>query len=122
MAEEIIVRLKDDLDPEQIAEHVVIFGLNGRWFRIDLTDQHKQLFDAALAPYSEHGRPASEQDLTAMQKAKFHNKADRIRNWALAQDPPLPVENGKRRGRGFEIPPETRAAFEARHNSEGKVA
>jgi len=123
--EEVIVRLMDDLDPTQEARHVVIFGVNGRWRRIDLTAEHKERLEGLLEPFVKASRPAAEAETKPPQRtsrpAAGSNSAT-IWDWARRQTPPLPVQSPKRRGKGFEVPYETRLAYEQAHPKERKVS
>jgi Lsr2 len=56
VAREVIVRIKDDFDQESIADTTVSFGYKGKVYEIDLTTEHDQEFDRAMAPFIKAGR------------------------------------------------------------------
>lgn len=54
MAQRTVIRLVDDLDGSEIVDgggETVSFGLDGRWYEIDLTDDHANKMRAALDRY-----------------------------------------------------------------------
>jgi hypothetical protein len=51
MAKHTIIRLLDDLNPEQEAAETVRFGLDGVQYEIDLTSRHAKELRAALEPF-----------------------------------------------------------------------
>ncbi len=73
MAQKMETVLIDDLTGEPAAE-TVQFGLDGRHYEIDLTEDHAQQLRAALKAYVRRGRPAGAPRPT--------QKAAEIRAWA----------------------------------------
>jgi hypothetical protein len=60
MATELIAMLWDDLDLAETgeknpAQHKITVGWDGRWYELDLTEQHYRRLDAQLAPYLRAG-------------------------------------------------------------------
>ena len=53
---EVIIRIRDDLDPEKLADKTVLFGFDGVNYEIDLTAEHAEEFAAVLVPYLTAGR------------------------------------------------------------------
>jgi len=49
VAREVIIRIRDDLDPESLADKTITFGAHGTTYEIDVTAAHAEEFDAVLA-------------------------------------------------------------------------
>jgi Lsr2 len=56
MARRTVVRLIDDVDGTE-ATHTVVYGIDGRWWEIDLSDENAGELRDALAPYLSVSRP-----------------------------------------------------------------
>lgn len=56
MAREVIIRIRDDLDGESLADTTVSFGYKGVSYEIDLTSEHDAEFDEALARFIQVAR------------------------------------------------------------------
>lgn len=56
MARRTVVRLVDDVDGTE-ATQTVVYGLDGRWWEIDLNDENAGELRDALAPYLSVSRP-----------------------------------------------------------------
>lgn len=59
MAQQVNVRLIDDLDEQETAAETVQFSLGNHAYVIDLSEQHVKELHEALAPYIAHARPAA---------------------------------------------------------------
>ncbi len=55
MAQQVVVKLVDDIDGSEAVE-TVTFGLDGRTYEIDLNDRHAEELRQALGVYLEHAR------------------------------------------------------------------
>lgn len=107
MAQQVIVTLTDDIDPDQTADKTVTFALDGKAFEIDLSSENIDRLHEALAVFIEHGRPVKTEKAT---KPGAKPKADReqtqaVRDWGRAHG--FTVSD---RGR---IPAEVLAAYNA---------
>lgn len=85
MAKEIIVRLKDDMEPDQIAAETIHFALDGSGYTIDLSEKNAAKLRAALQPFIDHarkeGRIASPAKKGGVRVAS-RDDLDAIRAWA----------------------------------------
>lgn len=93
MSREVIIRIRDDLDPEQLADKTVDFAYNGTHYEIDLTAAHADEFETDLARYLQAARIVepevapkrkrkhSETGKIAKRAPSFDQRA-RIREWA----------------------------------------
>ena len=57
VAQKVVVTLFDDIDGSEAAE-TIAFGLDGKSYEIDLSDQNIDKLHEALAPFIEHARKA----------------------------------------------------------------
>lgn len=123
MARQTIVKLIDDIDGS-IADETVTFGLDGKWFEVDLNTEHgKQLRDA-LAPFVAAGRKVGGNNTRNITSARSYmagrhgspsesaNREEngKIREWATAN--------------GFTVHPRGRVpvkVLEAYHNRDRTV-
>ena len=55
MAQQVVVKLVDDIDGSEAAE-TVTFGLDGRTYEIDLNNRHAEELRQAIGVYLEHAR------------------------------------------------------------------
>ncbi|WP_336683063.1 Lsr2 dimerization domain-containing protein, partial [Enterococcus casseliflavus] len=51
MADKIIRQRVDDFDNSLDADHRVIFSVDSRWYRLDVTDANRDALHKALAPF-----------------------------------------------------------------------
>jgi Lsr2 len=115
MARRTLIRLQDDLSGELLAEghgETVGFGLDGRWYEIDLSAENAEQLRAVLRRYIDAGRR-----MTAPRPARTAGRAGRsrggrgenaaIRQWARAHGRPVA-------GRG-RIPASVMKAYRAEH-------
>jgi hypothetical protein len=86
MAQQVNVRLIDDLDEEETAAETVRFSVGDRAYVIDLSEQHVKELHEALAPYIRHARPAGTRPKVTKSRAsrRTSDPAEnrRIREWA----------------------------------------
>lgn len=87
MARTVQVVLQDDIDGSQAAE-TVSFGLDGRYYRIDLSEAHARSLRDTLAPWVAAARPASA-GIPSPRPPQGVGDSAEIRRWAL--DNGLPV-------------------------------
>lgn len=77
----------------------VMFGLEGDWFEIDLTEAEKKKLEQALKPYLTKGRkPTSQGEKKRVVPETTAEEREQIRVWA--------------RSKGFETPPRGRVPKE----------
>lgn len=107
MAQRVQVILEDDLNGGS-ADETVRFGLDGKWYEIDLSNGNAEKLRRSLQPYVERARKAAggRQQRRARQVTGRRQSAE-IRAWAKAQG----IEVSER-GR---IPAEVVAKYEAAH-------
>ncbi|URM90770.1 Lsr2 family protein [Streptomyces sp. MRC013] len=58
MAQRVVVTLTDDIEGGEAAE-TVRFGLDGKWYEIDLSETNAEKLRKSLEPYMEAGRKKS---------------------------------------------------------------
>ncbi|MEV6317872.1 Lsr2 family protein [Streptomyces sp. NPDC051776] len=92
MAQRVVVTLSDDMDGGEAAE-TVTFGLDGRFYEIDLNTSNAKKLRGALAPYVEAGRKRSKSGKTYRRTAVAPDPAA-VRAWAKSH--------------GMEVPPRGR--------------
>ena len=107
------VKLTDDLDPGVEAVETHYLGLNGRWVELDLSGDHSRELEKALERFLNAGRKVPAEQVSTKPRTHGERAASielnkQIRDWAKAQDPPLPVSSAK----GYIIPLATRRAYE----------
>ena len=107
MTRKVQVVLQDDLNGDEPAQ-TVYFGLDGKAFEIDLTEQNAATLRGALAPWIAAARPASSAraPLPRSKPGRSSDTVD-IRRWA--RDNHIPVSD---RGR---ISIDLRTQYEAAH-------
>jgi hypothetical protein len=113
--ERITTTLIDDLDKVSEAVDTIVFGYEGKWYRIDLAEGHAEFLRDVLMSHSDAGQAVGASRAAAKAKRPTHRrKSERdryirnqqIRTWALA--------NGHKitdRGR---IPADVEAAYDQR--------
>lgn len=109
------VELVDDIDGSP-ATATIEFTFDGKNYVIDLSEQHADEFNKALAPYIEHARrarrgPANKRkprSSSEAARAKRQKNAE-IRTWAL--------ENGVTVPKRGQLGQDTIAAYEAAHTT-----
>lgn len=105
MAQEIIVRLVDDLDGSEAAG-TVKFAYDGVHYEIDLNETNRAKMDRALATFIKAARRTGGRQVAG---SKRPSKAAQIREWAI--------------GKGMEISPSGKIpksvvqAYEAEHSA-----
>lgn len=88
------VELVDDIDGSP-ATTTIEFSVGGKNYSIDLSDQHADEFNKALAPYIEHARRArATKKKTASRKSRSSSEASRIKRQKSAQIRAWALENG----------------------------
>jgi hypothetical protein len=92
VAQRVVVTLSDDIDGGEAAE-TVTFGLDGKFYEIDLSEANAKKLRGALAPYVEAGRKRS-------RSGKPYKRT------ALAPDPA--VVRAWARSHGHDVPPRGR--------------
>ncbi|MEU6811780.1 Lsr2 family protein [Streptomyces sp. NPDC046831] len=103
MAQRVVVTLFDDIDGSEAAE-TIAFGLDGRYYEIDLNPANAEQLRKALEPYVEAGRKRSKSGRTYRQTEVAPDPAA-VRAWAQANRMEVPA-----RGR---IPKKVYEAFAA---------
>jgi hypothetical protein len=105
MAEVHIIRVVDDIDNALAADTRRYFGLDGKWYRIDLTMAHAAELDEAFLKYARLGLHVSAEEV---QDVQFVNTSpSEIAKWA--EDNGHKVTRTKS-GQWY-IPVKTRKAF-----------
>jgi hypothetical protein len=92
VAQRVVVTLSDDIEGGEAAE-TVNFGLDGKFYEIDLNAANAKKLRGALAPYVEAGRKRSKSGKT-------------YRHTAIAPDPA--AVRAWARSHGYEVPPRGR--------------
>ncbi|GHA02132.1 Lsr2 family protein [Streptomyces echinoruber] len=105
MAQKVVVTLFDDIDGSEAAE-TIAFGLDGRYYEIDLNQANARELRKALAPYVEAGRKKARSGKAYRQTEVAPDPAA-VRAWAQAHKMDIPA-----RGR---IPKKVYEAFAAAH-------
>lgn len=86
------VELVDDIDGSP-ATTTIEFSVGGKNYSIDLSDQHADEFNKALAPYIEHARHAPTNKRKA-RKSRSSSEASRIKRQKSAQIRAWALEKG----------------------------
>jgi hypothetical protein len=105
VAQKVVVTLFDDIDGSEAAE-TIAFGLDGRYYEIDLNQANARELRKALAPYVEAGRKKARSGKAYRQTEVAPDPAA-VRAWAQAHKMDIPA-----RGR---IPKKVYEAFAAAH-------
>lgn len=89
------VELVDDIDGSP-ATTTIEFAIGGKGYVIDLSDQHADEFNKALAPYVEHARHArhAPANKRKARKSRSSSEASRIKRQKNAQIRAWALENG----------------------------
>ncbi|MGV9252129.1 histone-like nucleoid-structuring protein Lsr2 [Streptomyces sp. NPDC003697] len=103
MAQRVVVTLFDDIDGSEATE-TIAFGLDGRFYEIDLNPANAEELRKALEPYVEAGRKRSKSGRAYRQTEVAPDPAA-VRAWAQANRMEVPA-----RGR---IPKKVYEAFAA---------
>ncbi|GAA1015070.1 hypothetical protein STXM2123_5263 [Streptomyces sp. F-3] len=103
MAQRVVVTLFDDIDGSEASE-TVSFGLDGKFYEIDLNQANAEKLRKALAPYVQAGRKRSRSGKAYRQTEVAPDPAA-VRAWAQANKLDVPA-----RGR---IPKKIYEAFNA---------
>lgn len=91
MAQQVIVRLTDDIDGESTADETVTFALDGRSYVIDVSARHAQEIRDALAPFipharAEHRKPGSRTETRSKSRRTTDPETTKaIRRWAAGE-------------------------------------
>jgi hypothetical protein len=92
VAQRVVVTLTDDIEGGEAAE-TVRFGLDGKWYEIDLNETNAEELRKALAPYMEAGRKKSGGEKP--RKAFRHTAVDpdpaAVRAWAQSNKMEVPA-------------------------------
>lgn len=104
------VQLIDDIDGSP-ATATIEFTFDGKNYVIDLSEQHADEFNKALAPYIEHARRGP----TNKRKPRSSSEAARIKRQRNAEIRTWALENGVTVSKRGQLGQETIAAYEAAH-------
>ena len=104
------VQLIDDIDGSP-ATTTIEFSVGGKNYIIDLSEQHADEFNKALAPYIEHARRAP----ARKRKSGSSSEAARIKRQKNAEIRAWALENGVTVSKRGQLGQDTIAAYEAAH-------
>ena len=104
------VQLIDDIDGSP-ATATIEFTFDGKNYVIDLSEQHADEFNKALAPYIEHARRAP----TNKRKSRSSSEAARVKRQKNAEIRAWALENGVTVSKRGQLGQDTIAAYEAAH-------
>ncbi len=107
------VQLIDDIDGSP-ATTTIEFSVGGKNYIIDLSEQHADEFNKALAPYIEHARHARRAP-ARKRKSRSSSEAARIKRQRNAQIRTWALENGVTVSKRGQLGQDTIAAYEAAH-------
>lgn len=107
------VELVDDIDGSP-ATTTIEFTFDGKNYVIDLSEQHADEFNKALAPYIEHARRARRAPANK-RKSRSSSEAARIKRQKNAQIRAWALENGVTVSKRGQLGQDTIAAYEAAH-------
>lgn len=85
MAQEVTVRLTDDMDGEHTAAETVVFALDGVTYHIDLSDTHAAELRADFGKYITHARKARNTKGSTSRRRRNDGESQTIRAWAATQ-------------------------------------
>lgn len=108
------VELVDDMDGSSPATTTIEFGVGGKSYIIDLSDQHADEFNKALAPYIEHARRARRAPANK-RKSRSSSEAARVKRQKNAEIRAWALENGVTVSKRGQLGQDTIAAYEAAH-------
>ena len=104
------VQLIDDIDGSP-ATATIEFTFDGKNYIIDLSEQHADEFNKALAPYIEHARRAP----ANKRKSRSSSEAARVKRQKNAEIRAWALENGVTVSKRGQLGQDTIAAYEAAH-------
>lgn len=104
------VELVDDIDGSP-ATATIEFTFDGKNYVIDLSEQHADEFNKALAPYIEHARRAP----ANKRKSRSSSEAARVKRQKNAEIRAWALENGVTVSKRGQLGQDTIAAYEAAH-------
>lgn len=107
------VQLIDDIDGLP-ATTTIKFGMGGKTYIIDLSEQHAAEFNEALAPYIEHARRARRAPANK-RKPRSSSEAARVKRQKNAEIRAWALENGVTVSKRGQLGQDTIAAYEAAH-------
>lgn len=107
------VQLIDDTDGSP-ATTTIEFSVGGKNYIIDLSEQHADEFNKALAPYIEHARRARRAPANK-RKSRSSSEAARIKRQKNAEIRTWALENGVTVSKRGQLDQDTIAAYEAAH-------
>ena len=107
------VELVDDIDGSP-ATATIEFTFDGKNYVIDLSEQHADEFNKALAPYIEHARRARRAP-ARKRKSRSSSEAARIKRQKNAEIRAWALENGVTVSKRGQLGQDTIAAYEAAH-------
>ena len=108
------VQLIDDIDGSP-ATATIEFTFDGKNYVIDLSEQHADEFNKALAPYVEHARRARATKKKASRSSRSSSEAARAKRQKNAQIRAWALENGVTVSKRGQLGQDTIAAYEAAH-------
>jgi len=107
------VQLVDDIDGSP-ATTTIEFSVGGKNYIIDLSEQHADEFNKALAPYIEHARRARRAPANK-RKSRSSSEAARVKRQKNAEIRAWALENGVTVSKRGQLGQDTIAAYEAAH-------
>jgi len=107
------VQLVDDIDGSP-ATTTIEFSVGGKNYVIDLSEQHADEFNKALAPYIEHARRARRAPANK-RKSRSSSEAARVKRQKNAEIRAWALENGVTVSKRGQLGQDTIAAYEAAH-------
>lgn len=107
------VQLVDDIDGSP-ATTTIEFSVGGKNYVIDLSEQHADEFNKALAPYIEHARRARRAPANK-RKSRSSSEAARVKRQKNAEIRAWALENGVTISKRGQLGQDTIAAYEAAH-------
>lgn len=107
------VQLIDDIDGTP-ATTTIEFTFDGKNYVIDLSEQHADEFNKALAPYIEHARRARRAPANK-RKSRSSSEAARVKRQKNAQIRAWALENGVTVSKRGQLNQSAIAAYEAAH-------
>ena len=109
------VQLIDDIDGSP-ATTTIEFSVGGKNYIIDLSEQHADEFNKALAPYIEHARRARRAPANK-RKSRSSSEAARVKRQKNAEIRAWALENGVTVSKRGQLGQDTIAAYEAAHTT-----
>lgn len=109
------VQLIDDIDGSP-ATTTIEFGVGSKNYVIDLSEQHTDEFNKALAPYIEHARRARRAPANK-RKSRSSSEAARVKRQKNAEIRAWALENGVTVSKRGQLGQDTIAAYEAAHTT-----